>query len=62
MLWLPMFLQKMNNYTDYETAATASGLDIGYVVGGVLIGYLSDLTYSRRTPLAVLSIILASFM
>jgi MFS transporter, OPA family, solute carrier family 37 (glycerol-3-phosphate transporter), member 3 len=37
-------------------------LDIGNVLGGVLIGYLTDLTYSRRTPLAVLSILLATVM
>ncbi len=28
----------------------------------MLIGYLTDLTYSRRTPLAVLSIFLATIM
>jgi hypothetical protein len=57
-----MYLMKINNYSDYETAACASTLDIGNVLGGGLIGYLTDLTYSRRTPLAVLSIILATVM
>jgi len=53
---------KINNYSDYETAACASTLDIGNVLGGGLIGYLTDLTFSRRTPLAVLSIIFATVM
>ncbi len=63
MLWLPMYLQKrVNPYSDYETAYCAATLDIGNVLGGVLIGYLTDLTYSRRTPLAVLCIFLATAM
>lgn len=52
----------MNGYSDYETAYAAMSLDIGNVLGGVLIGYLTDLTYSRRTPLAMVSIILATIM
>lgn len=62
MLWLPMYLQKINGYSDYETAICAATLDIGNVLGAVVIGYLTDLTYSRRTPLAVLSIVLATAM
>jgi len=61
MLWLPMYLQ-MNGYGDYQTAITSSTFDIGNVFGGVIIGYLSDLMYSRRTPLAALSILLATGM
>ncbi len=57
-----MYLQKNNGYSDYETASCVSMLDIGYVLGGVLIGYLSDLTYSRRSPVAVLSIMIATFL
>ena len=52
----------MNNYSDYETASAASMLDIGYVLGGVLIGYLTDITYSRRAPIAVASILLATVL
>ncbi len=61
MLWLPFYLKTMG-YNSYETAGFSSILDIGNVLGGVLIGYLTDLTYSRRTPLAVLSILLATVM
>ena len=60
MLWLPMYLQKRNNFSDYEVATAVSFLDIGYLVGGVLIGYISDLMYCRRTPIAVFSIILGT--
>ena len=60
MLWLPMYLQKINKYSDYETAFTAALLDVGVVIGGVVIGYLTDLTYSRRTPLAFVSILLGT--
>jgi sugar phosphate permease len=52
----------MNGYSDYETSFAASMLDIGYVVGGVVIGFLTDLTYSRRTPLSVASIFLATIL
>lgn len=57
-----MYLQKSNGYSDYETASCVSMLDIGYVLGGVLIGYLTDLTYCRRSPVAVLSIIIATVL
>lgn len=62
MFWLPMFLQKVNNYTDYETASCVSMLDIGYVIGAVLIGYISDLLYCRRVPVAVFSIVIATLL
>ncbi len=62
MLWIPMYLQMVNGYSDYETATASSTYDIGNVLGAVMIGYITDLTYSRRTPVAVLCIILASVM
>lgn len=62
MLWLPMYLQRINGYTDYETSTAAATLDIGNVIGGIVIGYLTDLTYSRRTPIAVISIVLATIL
>eukprot|EP00347_Sterkiella_histriomuscorum_P015299 403357549 len=62
LFWLPMFLQKMNGYTDYETASCVSMLDIGYVIGGVIIGYVSDLMYCRRVPVAVFSIVIATLL
>jgi len=37
-------------------------LDIGYVLGGVLIGYISDLMYCRRVPVAVFSILIATIL
>lgn len=55
-----MYLQKKNGYSDYETASAAATLDVGNVFGGILIGYLTDLTYSRRTPLAAMSIVLST--
>lgn len=57
-----MYLQKMNGYSDYETSYAAMALDIGNVLGGVLIGYFTDLMYSRRTPLALLSILLSTLL
>lgn len=57
-----MYLQKSNGYSDYETASCVSFLDIGYVIGGVLIGYLTDLTYCRRTPIAVMSILIGTIL
>lgn len=63
MLWLPLYLKNDDNqYSDYEMASAAATLDIGNVIGGVMIGYLTDLTYSRRTPIAVVSILLATIL
>jgi len=49
-------------FTLYESATLSATLDIGNVLGGVLIGFLTDLTFSRRTPLALVSIFLATAM
>ena len=60
MLWLPTYLDEF--FSVYESATCSATLDIGNVLGGVLIGYLTDLTFSRRTPLALVSIFLATAM
>jgi sugar phosphate permease len=57
-----MYLMKNHAFSDYLTASTVSFMDIGYVFGGFMIGYLTDLTYSRRTPVLVVAIIIAGFM
>ncbi|TNV80079.1 hypothetical protein FGO68_gene6337 [Halteria grandinella] len=60
MLWLPLYVQKSRGYSDYETAWAVAAYDMGNVLGGVFFGALTDLTFSRRTPWAVLAIILAT--
>lgn len=63
MLWLPLYLKNdEHQYSDYEMASATATLDIGNLIGAVLIGYLTDLTYSRRTPIAVVSILLATIL
>lgn len=62
MLWLPLFLQKYHGYSDYETSSVAAMYDIGIIFGSILFGYLSDLTYSRRAPFAVISLLLAAIL
>lgn len=57
-----MYLQKNYEYSDYETASCVSMLDIGYLLGSVSIGYLSDLLCCRRSPIAVISILIATLL
>ena len=62
MFWLPLYLSKTHLYSDYEVASTVSAFDIGSLVGGVLIGYFTDLTYSRRSPILVICIVLTTML
>jgi MFS transporter, OPA family, solute carrier family 37 (glycerol-3-phosphate transporter), member 3 len=37
-------------------------LDVGAIFGSMALGYLSDLTYGKRSPVALLAVIIASFI
>ena len=37
-------------------------LDFGAIFGSMTLGYLSDLIYGKRSPIALLAVILASFI
>jgi sugar phosphate permease len=62
MLWLPLYLQMTAGYSDYESSIVSSMYDLGTITGSLLIGYLTDMTYSRRNPVTFVCLILATFI
>mmetsp|Transcript_39027 Transcript_39027/g.37345 ORF Transcript_39027/g.37345 Transcript_39027/m.37345 type:complete len:135 (-) Transcript_39027:248-652(-) len=59
MMWLPLYLQNDNNYSDYQASLVAAMYDLGCIFGSMLLGIFTDLTYSRRSPVTFLFLILS---
>ncbi|CDW80091.1 sugar phosphate exchanger 3 [Stylonychia lemnae] len=59
LLWLPLFLSENLNYQDSEIANLSTILDLGAIVGSMTLGLLSDLTYGKRSPIAMLAVIIS---
>lgn len=51
-LWGIPFLTTVYHLSSQQAATACSMVFLGWLVGGPLIGYVSDMTYSRRIPLA----------
>lgn len=60
LFWLPLYLQLNHNYSDYQSSIVASMYDVGTVVGSLLLGFLTDLTYSRRVPVTFVFLLIAT--
>ncbi len=57
MLWLPLYLSEELDYEDQSIANLSTILDLGAIGGSFSLGYLSDLTYGKRSPIAMIAII-----
>lgn len=58
---MPMFLGLSLGYENQEIANVLTGYEIATMFGTCILGPLTDLTYGKRSPIAVISIALASF-
>ena len=50
-LWGPSFLSAVYHLSQQNAATANSMVFLGWLIGGPLIGYASDITYSRRIPI-----------
>lgn len=62
MYWLPLYLQQERGYSDIWTSNVASLYDLGTIVGGLLLGYITDKMYSKRSPISFLALVVAALM
>ena len=63
LLWLPMFLMQSElQYDDKEAANVSTVLDIGAMFGSVVLGYVSDLLYGKRSIVALFALIFSSLI
>jgi len=60
LLWLPLLLKEYKDYTLGQIADVSSFFDAGGLVGSLVLGYLSDKLYSKRSPISFLAVIVAS--
>jgi sugar phosphate permease len=59
LLWLPIFLKSLG-YTDSQIANLGTANEVGTLLGGFILGFISDKCYRKRAPVAASSALLAS--
>ena len=62
LLWMPLFLTEELSYSNSEIANIQSLYEVGTVIGAIVLGFVSDKFYSRRSPIGVLSIFVSIFI
>ena len=60
LLWMPIFLHTTRHYENHEIANLLTVYELTTLTGTVILGPLTDITYGKRSPIAVVSIALAS--
>ena len=54
LLWLPSFLKESElKYDDNDVANLSTVIDLGAMFGSMALGYISDLMYGKRSPVAL---------
>lgn len=52
-LWGIPFLTTVHHLSKHSAGIACSMVFLGWLIGGPIIGYISDMTYSRRTPMFI---------
>ena len=61
LLWLPLFMKEELKFDAVLIAYIASAHEVGTIIGGPLLGYISDRSYSKRAPISTIAVISGSF-
>ena len=59
LLWLPTFLKDALHYEDTGVANLSTVIDLGAMFGSMALGYISDLMYGKRSPVALGAVIIS---
>lgn len=59
---MPLFLETQLGYSKHQQASILSIYEVGVVLGAIVLGLISDICYSRRSPIGVVSVIFSSFV
>ena len=62
LLWMPMFLSQTLGYENPKIANLLTVYEVATLIGTCTLGPLTDLTYGKRSPIAILAILLASIV
>jgi sugar phosphate permease len=60
MLWMPMFLEEAFNYEKHQIANVQTLYEVGTILGTIILGFLSDKFYSRRSPIMAIALAIAA--
>jgi sugar phosphate permease len=60
LLWLPTFLKESKlRYNDNQVANLSTVIDLGAMFGSMALGYISDLMYGKRSPVALGAVLIS---
>ena len=62
LLWMPLFLTEELSFENSGIANIQTLYETGTVIGAIILGFLSDKFYSRRSPIGVISITVSIFI
>lgn len=59
---MPLLLKEYKGYSVYQIANVSSFFDSGGILGSFIMGYLSDKLYSKRSPISLIAVLIASLI
>jgi sugar phosphate permease len=63
LLWIPVvFGAAPFKYEGFEIANIQTAVDVGAVIGSMVLGYASDLMHGVRSPIALLAVVAATIL
>lgn len=61
LLWLPLFLESERLlYTESQVANLSTLIDLGAMLGSIVLGKVSDLLYGKRSPVALFALVFSA--
>ena len=62
LLWMPLFLSEVFRYQNTQIANLLTAYEVATLLGTCTLGPLTDLTYGKRSPIALGAITVASLI
>ena len=60
MLWLPKYAHDKLEFNENQKTAIAVLYDVGSITGSILLGFISDKLYGKRSPVCFFGLLLAT--
>jgi len=61
MMWLPLYLAKQANMSNYDISLVVVCFETGTLLGALITGLVTDLMGARRYPLVLISIVVGAY-
>jgi MFS transporter, OPA family, solute carrier family 37 (glycerol-3-phosphate transporter), member 3 len=62
LFWLPTYAKEELDYSNFDVGLIAITYDVGTIVGSIILGLLTDLTYNKRSPVAFVGLIIGTVL